>query len=177
MARRYSDPDVVQTAGTERGRLGGTIEDLTERTWADAELELAKLARASRVTCLHNDPMDAAAVFIHTLRHELVDLYAAVFGVYGLTKEQVEQMAEERNPFAIKVRQLAHFQEFEMARRIGRTEKRAFEAAAEDSQADRKLILQAHKPEKYVPPTRTAVQMEVTDTTKLYRGINPETDV
>jgi hypothetical protein len=161
MARRYSDPKaVVSVVAMEQGRRGGTPEDLTAQAWADAEVQVARLARESGIPCLYNDPLDAARLFIFCLRDEFLPLYQAVMGVYGLTKDQIHEMAAAGVPFAVKVRQLELAQDFEVARKVGRTKKRAFEAAAADSFPDRKLILQAYEPETFVPKTKTSLTIE-----------------
>lgn len=175
MPRRYSDPKKVVTTGSERGRLCGTPEELTAKVWADAEVQVARLARESGIPCYFNDPLEAARLFIHCLRDEFISLYEAVQGVYGLTKEQIHDMAKAGNPFAVKVRQLEHAQRFEIARKVGRTKKRAFEAAAADSYQDRKLILQAYEPETFLPNPKQEATIEVIN--KAYRGIDPEKDV
>lgn len=112
---------------------------------------------------------EGAEVFFHEIANDCpVDL--ACEYAWGITKEELDQALADDVEIRREIRR------YEAALKKGLVQSGIRKAREGDTNASR-LHLQALMPEKYVPPTRQAVQVELNDITKAYRGIDPDKDI
>lgn len=139
----------------------------------EAEINFARLLTESGYDDTAYTSMDAARIFLKAVMDEHVCPYVAAKYLFGLDREQLDQLMESGDPVARKIRQVEGAQEFERLRSVGRVKRRAFDAAMGDSHPDRKLILQAYEPDTFVPTAKTALT-GADQAIKVYVGIDPE---
>lgn len=125
---------------------------------AHAVAELARIVKESGFPHLSPDAWSATYFFWDEVFKNHGDPHHAARFAFGVTDEQ---MADQTTPFGLAFSRILAALHFKHTRRIGRVLDANYAGALEaNGIQDRKLFLQAHLPEKFVPQTRTKVTID-----------------
>ena len=132
-------------------------EDLSGRTVAVAELTRAVIL--CDIPALGENALAATQEFLGKIKTG-VPLWDAVLYYYGLPQTEVEQLAKDGDEFGLAIKRIEAGLSLKQLERVAKVEDKLYTAARDESPQDRKLFLQANKPQVYDRPKEAKITIE-----------------
>jgi hypothetical protein len=123
--------------------------------------ELSKLIEDAELPVYAGDSTQAVRGWWQSVVHQKLDPYEMATLWFGATPEQLDAMVAAGEPLGLALQRVMIARELTHKERIAQVEDRLYLAALSDNGAtDRKLFLQANKPQVYDRPKEAKITIE-----------------
>lgn len=145
-------------------------DDLAGRTVALAELTRSVIL--GDVPALGYNALEATQGFLEAVGRKGISVADAAAYYYGVDQSEIDKRAKNGDEFGLYLKRMQAGENMKTLARVAAVEDKLYTAALGESPQDRKLFLQAHKPDKYDPAKR--VKLTVEDLREAVSGASEE---